>query len=271
MTSWSGNTDLRDPKGMPPEVAKVHAAAAGTIVKGNIKCFILTPDGEVEAVFNAFPNNDVSTFGFNSDEAGRFFADSVRHFASELKIPETANDTSRLALPTTLQDGTPADARLLLHISPRSQPSQYRAAVAEPLRLGPELRAALSAAKDASRTVAASSLAPVLNHFYPPAIMQNTGRISAVSGDLALTPIGANRDGAWAKLTGTATLTLDDGADTKFPVLVDALVVTDAASGAFKSVRGILEGTCPKVPFGNGRGRTHQIEMIGTFASFDAR
>jgi len=117
---------MNDPQGMPPEVARIHATAAGTIVKGNIKCFILTPDGEVEAVFNAFPNNNAGAFGFNADEGGRFFARSVRQFSSELKIPERAKDASKLALPKVLQDGTKADARLMLHISPRSQPMQYR-------------------------------------------------------------------------------------------------------------------------------------------------
>ena len=273
VTSWSGHTDLRDPKGMPPEVARVHAAAAGTRVKGNIKCFILTPDGEVEAVFNAFPNNDVTTFGFDADEAGRYFAKSVRHFSSELKIPDRAKNESRLALPKTLQDGTPADARLVLHVSPKSQPSQYRAAVAEPLRLGTEARSALSSVgkpTKESRTVPASSFASVLKLFYPPAIMQKTGEISAVAGTLRLTPIGTNSAGTWAKLTGTATLALDDGADTRFPVNVDAMVLTAPVGGAFKSVRGILEGVCPKVAFNNGPGRTHQLEMTGTFTSFDA-
>lgn len=272
VTSWSGHTDLRNPKGMPPEVARVHATAAGTSVRGNIKCFILTPDGEVEAVFDAFPNNDVRTFGFNADAAGRHFAKNVRHFSSELKIPGRTKDATQLSMPKTLQDGTPADTRLLLHISPRSQPSQYRASVAEPLRLGTKARAALSTdgkSKAGPRTVAASSVAAVLKHFYPAAIMQNSGQISAVAGTLTLTPIGANHEGAWAKLTGTATLTLDDGAGTTFPVEMDALVVTDLASGDFKSVRGILEGVCPKVPFNNTRVRTHQLEMTGTFASFD--
>jgi hypothetical protein len=263
---------VRDPKGMPPEVARVHATAAGTRVKGNIKCFILTPDGEVEAVFNAFPNNDVTSFGFDADEAGRYFAKSIRHFSSELKIPEPAKNESRLALPKTLPDGTPADARLVLHISPKSQPSQYRAAVAEPLRLGAEARTALSGGgkpMKESRTVPASAIATVLKLFYPPAIMQKTGEISAVGGILNLTPIGTNTEGTWAKLTGTATLTLDDGVDTKFPVEVDALVITDPASGTFRSVRGILEGVCPKVAFNNGPGRTHQLEMTGTFTSLD--
>ncbi len=264
---------MRDPKDMPPEVARVHATAAGTRVKGNIKCFILAPDGEVEAVFNAFPNNDVTSFGFDADEAGRYFAKSIRHFSSGLKIPDPAKKDSRLALPKTLQDGTPADARLVLHVSPKSQPSQYRAAVAEPLRLGIEARSALSGGGKPvkeSGTVAASSLATVLKLFYPPAIMQETGEISAVAGTLNLSPIGANSDGAWAKLTGSATLTLDDGADTKFPVEVDALVLTDPASGAFKSVRGILNGVCPKVAGKSGPGRTHQLEMTGTFTSLDA-
>lgn len=273
VTSWSGHTDLRDPKGMPPAVARIHATAAGTIVEGsNIKCFILTPDGKVEAVFNAFPNNDVSTFDFDADEAGRFFAKSVRHFASELKLPEGVRQSSQLALPRTLPDGTPADARLLLHISPKSQLSQYRSAVAEPLLLGAEARAALSTrgqSSAASRTVPASAIGSVLKQFYPPAIMQKTGQISAQTGTLTLTPVGTNREGAWLKLTGIATLTLDDGVDTTFSVAVDAMVVTDAASGTFKSVRGILHGVCPKVPFDNARARTHQLEMTGTFASFE--
>jgi len=49
---------------------------------------------------------------------------------------------------------------------------------------------------------------------------------------------------------------------------VDALVTTDPTSGEFKSLRGILEGTCPKIPGRNGRGPGHQLEMTGTFASF---
>ncbi len=272
MTSWSGHTDQRNPRGMPPEVARIHATAAGTQVKGNIKCFILTPDGEVEAVFNAFPQNDVTTFGFNADEAGRYFAKSVRHFAGELKAPQPPKDAVQLSLPKTLRDGTPADARLLIHISPRSQPSQYLSAVAEPLQLGAEARAALSLGKEqraTMRDLPAGALSPVLKLFYPPAIMQNSGQISAVAGTLHLTPLGANSQGAWAKLTGTTTLTLDDGANSKFAVQVDAQVCADPSNGSFKSVRGILTGVCPKVPYANGRGRTHQLEMTGTFASFD--
>lgn len=274
VTSWSGNTDLRNPRGMPPEVARIHATAAGTRVSGsNIKCFILTPDGEVEAVFNAFPNNDVSSFGFDPDEAGRYFAKSVRHFARDLTIPAPAADSFELALPRTLPDGSPADARLLLHITPRSLIAQYRSAVAEPLLLGEEVRSALgSQGKSASgsRPVAASSLGSVLRQFYPPAIMQQSGKISAVAGTLTLTSLGTNGEGAWSKLTGTASLTLDDGVASKFPVTVDALVLNDPATGACKSVRGILQGVCPKVSPGNGPGRTHQLEMTGTFVSFEA-
>jgi hypothetical protein len=272
VTSWSGHTDRRNPKGMPPEVARVHATALGTRVQGNIKCFILTPDGEVEAVFNAFPRNDVTAFGFNADEAGRYFAKSVRHFAGELKAPPPARNPSQLSLPKTLQDGTPADARLVLHIAPSQMP-QYLSAVAEPLRLGAEAREALSLGREpgtANRGVPATALSSVLKHFYPPAIMQNSGQITAVAGTLQLASIGANSEGAWAKLTGTATLTLDDGVNSKFAVQVDAQVCADPSSGSFKSVRGILEGVCPKVPYANGRGRTQQLEMTATFASFDA-
>jgi hypothetical protein len=272
VTSWSGHTDQRNPQGMPPDVARIHAAAEGTRVRGNIKCFLLTPEGEVEAVFNAFPNNDVTTFGFNPDEAGRHFARSVRQFSKGMKIPEPSKDTSQLSLPRTLPDGSAADARMLLHISPRSQPSQYLAAVAEPLRLGEAARGALvtrEGPQTGDATVEARSLSSILTLFYPPAIMQKSGQIKTVSGNLKRSPLGTDDNGAWAKLTGTATLTLDDGADSRFPVQVDALVCTDPSSGTFKSVRGILRGVCPKVPFDNGRGRTHHLEMTATFATLD--
>jgi len=258
---------------MPPEVARIYDTAQGTVVEqSNIKCFILTPEGEVEAVFNAFPGNNVGAFGFDRDKAGRFFAESVRHFSSELEIPEPAAAAKEtLALPETLRDGTPADGRLVLHISPQSRPFQYLSSVAEALLLGEELRRALSGTdKEAEkvRTIPATTLSTILKHFYPPAIMQNTGAISAVEGSLSLMPLGTDSEGSRATLTGEVVLTLDDGSDTTFPVTVDAMVTTDPAGGEFKAVRGILEGVCPKVPGRDGRGPGHQLEMRGTFESF---
>jgi len=260
---------------MPPEVARIHDTAAGSVVdQSNIKCFILRPDGEVEAFFNAFPNNNVSSFGFDRNKAGQFFAESVRQFSSELTVPEppAADRCPVLALPKTLPDGTPADARLLLSISPGSQLSQYLSSVAEPFLLGDECKAALGGttqAESGTRSIKAKDLFSILSHFYPPAIMQNTGAISAVEGSLNLAPLGTNEDGAWASLTGDAILTLDDGMETRFSTKVDALVSTDQASGKFHAIRGILEGVCPKLPGRDGRGPGHQLEMTATFESLD--
>ena len=96
------------------------------------------------------------------------------------------------------------------------------------------------------KTIAANSLKRWLEQIYPPAMMERSGRIVGISGDLNFRPAGSEKNEQLAILQGTVHFTFDDARQTRYQgSLAMTFRYTDEGQ-QMESFRGLYRGIFPK-------------------------
>ncbi|MEO2023194.1 MAG: hypothetical protein ABGX05_15340, partial [Pirellulaceae bacterium] len=190
LVSWNG-TSTRD---FPEDVGTLYRQANLSRNGGPIRLFVLNPAGELEAAFFPFAGQSPATLGFDQQRMGTFLEQEVKKASAGMDLSKTRVAGRQLKLPglTSLKPAAvsqmPAGVRVLLSLEhPFS--NSYRVPVIETVAVNVAEEKVLQYPQT-SRRVSAHSLKRWLEQLYPPGMMERSGRILDVQGDLLFRPSG---------------------------------------------------------------------------------
>lgn len=246
LVSWNG-TSTRD---FPEDVGTLYKQANLSRNGGPIRLFVLNPAGELEAAFFPFAGQSPATLGFDPQRMGTFLKQEIKKASAGMDLSKTRVAGRQLKLPglTTLKPAAvsqmPAGVRVLLSLEhPFS--NSYRVPVIETVAVNVAEEKVLQYPQT-SRRVSAHSLKRWLEQLYPPGMMERSGRILDVQGDLLLRPSGSDEQFRYAILQGTVYFTFDDARQTRYEGTVAIAFRYARNAGKMKSFRGIYRGIFPK-------------------------
>ena len=240
VTVWNGENRRQ----MPDDVRGVYESADLNGIQGNIVLFVLDWKGKVIRAFQPFPGLNPSSLGFDRERMGRYLLDEIERATKSLKLPTRVPKKETLSLPTVVGREKPAGLRVLASFD-CARMSSYRAPVVEAVAIQNAERQALKWPQRAT-TVPAKKLERWLEQIYPPAIMDRSGRIKEVSGNLTLTPAGKRGNNRFAVLRGRVHLVMDDGVGTAFDGGLELVVTYSQRGNRMESLKGVFKGVYPK-------------------------
>lgn len=256
LVSWNG-TSTRD---FPEDVGSLYRQARLSRDGGPIRLFVLNPAGQLEAAFFPFAGQSPATLGFDSQRMGTFLKQEIQKASAGMDLSKTRMASRQLKLPTlALSESSavsrmPAGVRILLSLEHPFSKS-YRVPVIETVAANLAEEKVLQYPQT-PRQVSAQSLKRWLEQLYPPGMMERSGRIIDVQGELLLKPAGEDRQDRYAILQGTVYFTFDDARKTRYEgsVAIAFRYAKDAAR--MKSFRGVYRGLFPKQDkYGKGEAR----------------
>ena len=246
LVSWNG-TSTRD---FPEDVGTLYRQANLSRNGGPIRLFVLNPAGELEAAFFPFAGQSPATLGFDQQRMGTFLKQEIKKASAGMDLSKTRVAGRQLKLPalTTLKPAAvsqmPAGVRVLLSLEhPFS--NSYRVPVVEAVAANMAEEKVLQYPQT-SRRVSAHSLKRWLEQLYPPGMMERSGRILDVQGDLLFRPSGSDEQSRYAILQGTVYFTFDDARKTRYEGSLAIAFRYARNAEKMKSFRGIYRGIFPK-------------------------
>jgi hypothetical protein len=211
---------------------------------------VLNPAGELEAAFFPFAGQSPATLGFDQQRMGTFLQQEIKKASAGMDLSKTRVAGRQLKLPalTTLKPAAvsqmPAGVRVLLSLEhPFS--NSYRVPVVETVAANMAEEKVLQYPQT-SRRVSAHSLKRWLEQLYPPGMMERSGRILDVQGDLLFRPSGSDEQSRYAILQGTVYFTFDDARKTRYEGTLAIAFRYARNAEKMKSFRGIYRGIFPK-------------------------
>lgn len=246
VVSWNG-TGTRD---MPEDIWKIYRAGNLGGGGGAIRLFVLSPDGELVRAFFPFAGASPATLGFDQERMGLFLKQEIEKATASMDLSQLKVATPQLRLPenqgvsTPAVSQMPAGVRILLSLE-HPFAGAYRVPVVENVATTMAEETSLRYPQE-PKTVAAQSIRRWLEQIYPPGMMERSGRILDVSGDLSFGPAGSDENARYAILQGTVQFTFDDARKTRYQGTVAmAFRYTDEGK-RMESFRGIYRGIFPK-------------------------
>ncbi|MBX7105655.1 MAG: hypothetical protein K1X57_16350 [Gemmataceae bacterium] len=233
VTYWSGRTT----DDMPADVRAVVDAAGMTHQHLNLALFALDADGKL--LRSTIPFVRPPAFRFDPAAQGKDFAQQLTKMLDGLDLPKPAERKAKLALPDV-----PTGLRIYLTFG-ANRLNHYRTPTVEALELPDSFRAALRY-PDEARDVAGESLRPMLQQFYPPAIMDGHGGCRKIDARLKLSPAGSDGERRWAILRGTVAIELDNKNGTRYEGPLTLAVSYPKDGSTPKSIRGTGTWEFPK-------------------------
>jgi len=244
VVSWNG-TSTRD---MPEDIWQIYRAGNLDRRGGAIRLFVLNPNGELVRAFFPFAGPSPATLGFDRERMGLYLKGQIEKASAELDLSQIKTMNPEVRLPEVRPNPSvqqmPDGMRMVLSLKhPFS--SAYRVPVVETVSNSPAEATVLQYPQHA-KTIAASALGTWLEQIYPPGMMERSGRIVDISGDLRFRPAGAEENERLAILHGTVYFTFDDARQTRYQGDL-AMTFRYLGNGEqMKSFRGIFRGIFPK-------------------------
>ena len=244
VVSWNG-TSTRD---MPEEIWQIYRAGNLDSRGGAIRLFVLNPNGELVRAFFPFAGPSPATLGFDRERMGLYLKGQIEKASAELDLSRIKTNERKVRLPDVRPNPSlqqmPGGLRILLSLKhPFS--SAYRVPVVETVNNSPAEATVLQYPQQ-EKTISANALERWLEQIYPPGMMERSGRIVDISGDLKFRPAGAQENEQLAILQGTVYFTFDDDRQTRYQGDL-AMTFRYADKGQLmKSFRGMFRGIFPK-------------------------
>ena len=244
VVSWNG-TSTRE---MPEDIWEIYRAGNLGDRGGAIRLFVLNPQGELVRAFFPFAGPSPATLGFDRQKMGLYLKREIEKATAQMDLSGVKAAEPKLRLPEVGPNfkvtQMPAGVRILLSLE-HPFASSFRVPVVETV--------ANSAAEEEllhypqqPKTIAANSLKRWLEQIYPPAMMERSGRIVEISGDLNFRPAGSEKNEQLAILQGTVHFTFDDARQTRYQgSLAMTFRYTDEGQ-QMESFRGLYRGIFPK-------------------------
>ena len=246
VVSWNG-TGTKD---MPEDIWKVYRAGNLGGSGGAIRLFVLNPAGELVRAFFPFAGQSPATLGFDYERMGMFLKQEIQKATVDMDLSQLKVAAPKLRLPENASQSTPevrqmpAGTRLLVSLE-HPFAGSYRVPVVETVTNTAVEQASLRYPQQ-PRTVSATSIKRWLEQVYPPGMMERTGRVLDVSGDLSFRPAGSDEKASYAILQGTVHFTFDDARKTRYQgSLAVTFRYTDEGQ-QMQSFQGIYRGVFPK-------------------------
>ena len=268
VTSWHGHRHDSD---LPSVVARVwrekfsprRKPEAFPSRQSNVDWAILNSEGQLVDWFDSMPSQ------------GRGPRNLAAHATSELHKSITRLNLPRLSdpprRPVRLPDLDKSRGLRVIVTLQDKRMTAYRAPLVEVVHLNDDDWAPLNYSHR-SKTVDASQLSKWLSQVYPPGVMERTNprtkrvyRIQTVTGDLAYSPAGSNREFRYAVLTGRVRLT-DEGPDRfSYAGRIDLALTYPRTKDRVASIRGTFAGIYPR--FDRKRQQIRHIPLEAVFES----
>lgn len=238
VTYWSG----RQTDDMPDEVYAVIDAAGMRHQHINLGLFALDENGKLLRSLN--PNVRPPAHRFDPELQGRDFKRQLDEMLDGLKLPHVvAKHPIKLTLPDVSGNESLAGVRIYLTFG-KNRLNHYRTPTVEAVTLTAKMREALRYPEH-SRSVSADQLRPMLEQFYPPAIMDGHGGCREIKAEMTLSPAGFDGNKKCALLKGTVEIELDNTNATRYSGPLSIAMIYDE-SGVLKSLRGVGTWEFPK-------------------------
>lgn len=259
VTYWSGRTT----DDAPAEVASVIDAANFHHQHINLALFALDADGKLLRSLN--PEVRPGRNRFDPESQGRDFHRQLDGMLQGLSLPKIKPaQPTKLTLPDVCGEGPLAGVRIYLTFG-KNKLNHYRTPTVEAVPFDDAMRDALRFPEQ-SRTVSADVLRPMLQQFYPPAIMDGHGGCRRIDAKFTLTSAGADSKQRFALLTGPIAIELDNDNHTKYDGRLSMVVTYGRNDSAAESLRGVGNWEFPKH---NPRGEV--VERIIMTAAIESR
>jgi len=270
VASWHGH---RDDASIPDPVRALWAlkfqpnAGPGS----NVDVCVLDPDGRFVCGFDSLPFHGGGRGSGGPDLHGDGVA---RHWTAELKAARVAMKMADPGAPrAVVLPGLPEGVASGLRVFTRLDDPNMRAYYAPTIEVVPMDAAAWKPLALPSMVVPvdAGALLPWLSRMYPGGVMERTDPttkrvydVTGAAGTLALSPAGAGGGARFAVLEGRVTLTDSGGGDFSYAGELRAVVSYREGTDVPVSLRGVFEGTYPRL----GPGRERRVFPItGVFES----
>lgn len=247
---------------MPDDVYAVIKAAGMRHQHINLGLFALDADGKLTRSLN--PEVRPGANRFDPESQGRDFKRQLDEMLDGLDLPHVAAKYPiKLTLPDVDGADQPAGVRIYLTFG-KNRLNHYRTPTVEAVKFTDAMRVALKY-PDKSRSVSADDLRPILEQFYPPAIMDGHGGCREIVARLTLSPAGADGGKRLALLKGEVDIELDNKNATRYAGPV-TIALTYGEDGQLKSMRGVGTWEFPKH---NPQGQV--VETIKMTAAIESR
>lgn len=210
----------------------------------NIVLFVMDSNARVVDAFSPFPQGNIRSLGFNSDRMGTYVRDKIAAVIEGMDLPNVERSREKVHPPDIDDMGYKEGVRIFLSLESRLM-GHYKMPTVEVVPLTRKERKALEYPVK-TKTVDAEELRSWLEQIYPPAIMERSGYVKALSGTLKLTPAGSKRDMRYAILRGEVRFHFDDAKGTKYKGELALVLSYPKTSLAFTTMRGIFHGMYPK-------------------------
>jgi len=228
----------------------------------NLGLFALDENGKLVRSLN--PNVRPPANHFDPELQGRDFKRQLDEMLDGLKLPHVvAKNPSKLTLPDVSGSENPAGVRIYLTFG-KNRLNHYRTPTVEAVKFNAKMREALRYPEH-SRSVSADQLRPMLEQFYPPAIMDGHGGCREIKAELTLSQAGNDGGKRCALLKGTVDIELDNGNATRYAGPL-TIAITYDQNTKLKSIRGAGTWEFPKH---SSDGRV--AEMILMTAAIESR
>lgn len=254
VTSSTGRTT----EDLSPELQSLYREAGFRDTHVNFVLFVLDADGKLLRAVQ--PNVRPPAHRFDPESQGRDFKRQIDQLLDRLPLPKEPPSTRmKLKLPD-VADGV----RIYLSFG-KNNINHYRTPTVEAVALTDEMKQALRYSEQA-RDVTAQELQPILEQFYPPAIMDGSGGFSGIKGTLKLKPAGKDDTHRYAIAEGKVTFIMDNHNRTTYTCTVYlALKYPNDLPEKF-TLRGVAEGAVPKY---NQQGQV--VERVKMTAAIESR
>ena len=244
VVSWNG-TSTRE---MPEDIWQIYRAGNLGDRGGAIRLFVLNPAGELVRAFFPFAGPSPATLGFDQEKMGLFLKQQIEKATVQMDLSAVKTAEPKLRLPEVGPNPKvkqmPAGVRILLSLK-HPFANTFRVPVVETVANSATEEELLHYPQQ-PKTIAANSLKRWLEQIYPPAMMERSGRIVKISGDLKFRPAGSEKNEQLAILQGTVYFTFDDDRQTRYQGdLAMTFRYTDNGQ-QMESFRGIFRGIFPK-------------------------
>lgn len=244
VVSWNG-TSTRE---MPEDIWQIYRAGNLGDRGGAIRLFVLNPNGELVRAFFPFAGPSPATLGFDQEKMGLFLKEQIDKATAQLDLSGVKTTKPELRLPEVGPNSDvtqmPAGVRILLSLK-HPFANAFRVPVVETVA-NTSAEEELLHYPQQPRIIAANSLKRWLAQIYPPAMMERSGRIVDISGDLKFRPAGSEKNEQLAILQGTVYFTFDDARQTRYQGDLAMTLRYTENGQQMKSFRGMFRGIFPK-------------------------
>lgn len=259
VTYWSGRTT----DDMPKEVRDIVEASGLRNKHLNLALFALDADGKL--LRSVIPNVRPPQFRFDPVAQGKDFQRQLEDMLDGLKLPHVvAKNPAKLTMPDVTGTDPLAGVRVYLTFG-TNRLNHYRTPTVEAVQFTDAMRKSLSY-PDSERILTADNLRPLLEQFYPPAIMDGHGGCRRIDAKLILKPAGHEGNKRLALLHGDVDIVLDNDNRTRYHGPLSVVVTYAAENSAPQSLRGVGTWEFPKH---NPQGQV--VERIKMTAAIESR